>query len=314
MALRTLVVVCCLAATASGHGMRTAHVELVEVSPGHAVVHLQLGAPDPALAISAGAGCTVGSADAEAMFVRTWRVDCAGAIADHELALSGLGPITSDAVVTIALADGTTATQLVRADAPEIVVRRASCSTASVARQFVGLGLVHILTGYDHLLFLLLIVLLLRDVRSVVLAETAFTLSHSLSFSATALGWIHVSSAAAETCIAVSLLMLAAEIDLRGGAARWRGAAMALVFGLVHGLGFAGGLREIGLPDQAIGSALLGFGAGIELGQVAFLAVVLAVLRVLRDVAIRPRVELAGLYAIGGFSAYLVLSRALQLA
>jgi hydrogenase/urease accessory protein HupE len=307
--MRALLVIALLAGTASAHGMRTAHVEISELEPGKAIVHLQLGAPDPALAITA-SGCEVAPADAEALFVRSWRVACADDIGTHRFALVGLGPITSEAVVSIALADGTTATELVRPDVPDFVPRRAAPTPAAIAQQFVGLGLLHIATGYDHLLFLLLIVLLLRDPKSVLLAETAFTLSHSLSFSATALGWIHISPMAAETCIALSLLLLAADIDLTRPTHRWRGAAMALVFGLVHGLGFAGGLHEIGLPDRAIGSALLGFGAGIELGQVAFLAVVLVVLHVVKR---RPRIELGGLYAIGGFSAYLVLARALQL-
>ncbi len=308
-----IVAVALLSAPAAAHGLRTAHVDVAELAPGHAIVHLQLGAPDPALAFTADRGCAVAAEDA-AMFARTWRVECEGSITEHAFALDGLGPITSDAVVSIELADGTRATQLVHAGAADITPRAKAPSAVDVAKDFVGLGLGHILTGYDHLLFLLLLVLLLRDVKSVLYAETAFTLSHSISFSATALGWIHVSSAAAETCIALSLLLLAADIQLRGPpAARWRGAAMALVFGLVHGLGFAGGLREIGLPDHDIGAALLGFGAGIELGQVAFLALVLVVLHLARDVRARPRIELGALYAIGGFSAYLVLARGLAL-
>jgi hypothetical protein len=138
---------------------------------------------------------------------------------------------------------------------------------------------VHIATGADHLLFLALLVLVLRRVRAVLLAETAFTVSHSLAFSATALGWIHVRPAPVEACIALSLVLLA--LDVRGDGATptrsaWRGAATALVFGLVHGLGFAGGLREAGLPDAHAAVALLGFGLGIEVGQVVFLGVVLA--------------------------------------
>jgi hypothetical protein len=86
---------------------------------------------------------------------------------------------------------------------------------------------------------------------------------------------------------------------------------MALVFGFVHGLGFAGGLREIGLPEHAIGSALLGFGAGIEIGQVAFLALVLAAFYASRTLAVLPRLQLAGVYAIGGLSAYWFIERAL---
>jgi HupE / UreJ protein len=311
--MRALVVIVVMASVASvdAHGLRTAYLEINEVEPGHAVVHLRLGAPDPALAV--GSDCTLEPAtEPGELFDRTWLLDCAGGFASHSLTVTGLGPITSEAVAWIGFFGGGTTTQLVRGDATTIALRPVTPSTLDVAHEFVGLGLVHILTGYDHLLFLLLLVLLLRDVRSVLLAETAFTISHALSFSATALGWIHVSAAAAETCIALSLVLLAADVELRGPApARWRGAAMALVFGFVHGLGFAGGLREIGLPEHEIGAALLGFAGGIELGQVAFLAIVLAILHTVRNVPIVPRIKLVGLYAIGGVSAYWVLARGL---
>jgi hypothetical protein len=243
-----------------------------------------------------------------------WLLDCTGGIAGHALAVRGLGPIISDAVASVTFIDGTTRTELLREATPTIDLAPANESALAVAREFVGLGLVHIVTGYDHLLFLLLLVLLLRDVRGVVLAETAFTLSHSLSFSATALGWIRVSSSAAELCIALSLLLLAADIEMRGPAPpRWRGVAMALVFGFVHGLGFAGGLREIGLPEHDIGAALVGFGGGIEFGQVAFLALVLGALHLARRWSRLPRAKLVALYAIGGLSAYWVIARALVL-
>ena len=85
---------------------------------------------------------------------------------------------------------------------------------------------------------------------------------------------------------------------------------MALVFGFVHGLGFAGGLREIGLPEHAIGTALVGFAAGIEVGQVAFLAVLLAMLHALRRAACLPRLCATAVYAAGGLSAYWCIERA----
>jgi hypothetical protein len=215
----------------------------------------------------------------------------------------------SEVVVWTTFADGTTSSRIVQPGEPRFELR-SGASGAAVVREYVRLGVVHILTGYDHLLFLLLLVLLLRRVRSVLLAETAFTLSHSLSFSATALGWIHVSSSAAEACIALSLVLLAADVKVRGAGARaWQGARMAFVFGLVHGLGFAGGLREIGLPERAVAPALVSFGAGVELGQVAFLALVLGGLHVVRNASGLPRVKLAAVYAAGSLSAYWLLER-----
>src|SRR5205809_535397 len=119
----------------------------------------------------------------------------------------------------------------------------------AVAVDYVRLGIAHILHGADHLLFLLALVLYVRRPRAVLVTETAFTLSHSLSFSAVALGWVHVFAPTAEACIALSLVLVALDVGrahAERDAAR-QGAAIALVFGLVHGLGFAGALSEVGL-------------------------------------------------------------------
>lgn len=301
---------------ADAHGIRTAYLEVTELEPGRALVHLRETIPGAKLAVRTESPCTLGAADADTAGPGlAWLLACPGGLAGHALIVDGLGPVIGEAVAYVALADGTTATRLVRVDEPRVELAPSDAGSAfAVARDFVGLGLLHIITGYDHLLFLLLIVLLLREWRSVLLAETAFTLSHSLSFTATALGWIHVSAAAAEACIALSLLLLAADIRLVGPPApRWRGAALALVFGCVHGLGFAGGLREIGLPDHAIGAALLGFAGGIEIGQVAFLALVLISLHLARRLAVLPRIQLAGLYASGAVSTYWLIERLIVL-
>jgi len=299
-----------LAKPAGAHGMRTGYLEIVEVERGHATVHLRTTTSDALLDLAAEPGCTLDAAgDAPSPFDHAWLLDCPGGVTGHALSLRGLGTLVSDVVVWTSFADGTTSSRIVKADDPRFELR-SGASGWTVVRQYVGLGVVHIVTGYDHLLFLLLLVLLLRRARSVLLAETAFTLSHSLSFSATALGWIHVSSSAAEACIASSLVLLAADVRVRGSPApAWRGARMALVFGLVHGLGFAGGLREIGLPERAVAPALASFGAGVELGQVAFLALVLGGLHLVRHASALPRFKLAALYAAGSLSAYWLLER-----
>lgn len=303
-----VLVMLLLPARVAAHGLRTCNLEITEVSPGHALAHLQLAAPDPALSLTASDGCSIRGGDADAL-ARTWQLDCAGTLAGHALTLVGLGPITSEAVVSVTRPGGERSSWLVRSDAPTVVVPSAPPSPTAVAVQFIELGIGHVLTGYDHLLFLLLLVLFVRRIRDVIFAETAFTLSHSVSFSVTALGWVHVSAPAAEACIALSLLFLAADIRPGNLPTRRRGAMMAFAFGLVHGLGFAGGLREIGLPDSSIGSALIGFGVGIEIGQVAFLCVVLVLFHLASNARWRPKVELGALYAVGIFSGYLTVER-----
>src|SRR5262249_44334900 len=149
-----------------------------------------------------------------------------------------------------------------------------------VAAEYVERGVVHIMTGADHLMFLFLLVLLLKTkLRAILLAESAFTLSHSISFSLTALGLLKVAAPAAEACIALSLLLLALDVGGDKVTGPRSAALTALIFGSVHGLGFAGGLRELGLPDRHVATALVGFGAGVELGQIVFLAAVIVLFR-----------------------------------
>ncbi len=223
------------------------------------------------------------------------------------ISLQGLGPLITETVLDVQLADGRRAEHLLRSDTPswEIPLRD---DGAFIAWQYVRLGIAHIASGADHLLFLLLLVLTLKKPRAVILAETAFTLSHSLSFTATALGWVRVSPAATEACIALSLVLVALDLGDKAMPA-WRGAGLALTFGLVHGLGFAGGLREIGLPEQHVPQALLGFGAGVELGQIAFLALALAAVHFLSRAASWPRVALALGYGAGSIASFWLIQR-----
>jgi hypothetical protein len=227
--------------------------------------------------------------------------------------VTGLGTEISEAVVWVSQRGGSTSSHLVTAASPSVHLPRESRPLASFT-EYVGLGITHILKGADHLLFLLLLVLTLRRVSAVLWAETAFTLSHSLSFSAAALGWVRVSPQAAEACIALSLLLLALDVERRGAraASTRSGAATALLFGFVHGLGFAGGLREAAMPDQNVAWALLGFGAGVEVGQVAFLAVVLGGFYLLARSRYHFAVAVTSAYAAGGLAVFWLIERVLM--
>ncbi len=309
-----------LAARAAGaHGTRSVTIFVTEIAPGKAVVHVRASAPDgPVARVAFDAPCTAAPGDEDGSDVTV--VDCAGSLAGRRVAVEGLGPILSEAFLVVALRDGQRLSRVLCADDPSAVLP-AEQRGLEVARGYVRLGVAHILTGYDHLLFLLSLVLLLRRPRAVMLAESAFTVSHSLSFSATALGLVRVSAPAAEAAIALSLVLVALDVG-RPDADRSarRGAAMAFVFGLVHGLGFAGGLSEIGLPDHHVSLALLGFAGGVEIGQVAFLAAALAALHLasrlprprrrgerLSDAWYEPPLSLL----IGGVASYWLVERTL---
>ena len=139
---------------------------------------------------------------------------------------------------------------------------------------FIRMGAEHIMSGPDHLMFLLALLALSRGLWPTVKIVTGFTVAHSITLSLAVLGWVDVPSRVVEPLIAVSIMWVAVEnlVSPSGIGRRWQVAA---TFGLVHGLGFAGGLLELGLPREALARALVGFNVGVELGQIAFVAFVL---------------------------------------
>jgi hydrogenase/urease accessory protein HupE len=161
-------------------------------------------------------------------------------------------------------------------------------TAAPVFVPLLRMGMEHILTGYDHLLFLLGLVLIGRPIRSLLAAVTAFTLAHSVTLALSALDVWAPSSRIIEPCIALSVAYIGIEnwfvSDARG---RWR---ITFLFGLLHGFGFAGALREIALPRASLPSALLAFNSGVELGQIAVLAALLPLVIAARKTEIWSRV------------------------
>ena len=319
--LAALALVLLVASPARAHGMRSVYVEIVEQSPGHARVTMRAQVPVSGARIATNAPCTL-QASGEEVGATVETLLCPSGVAGAMIRVEGLGPIVSEAVVWVALADGTSTSHLLTQNAPSWSLPRDD-SWVSVARDYVSLGVHHILGGADHLLFLVGLVLCLRRVRAVLVAEAAFTVSHSITYSASALGWVHVSSGAAEACIALSLVLVALEAcrrwSSRGegaselGTSSVRGAAvLAFVFGLVHGLGFAGGLSEIGLPARAIPAALAGFAMGVEIGQVAFLVAVLALFAAARRARAHRFISVAdvvGAYAVGVIGCFWLFER-----
>ena len=190
-----------------------------------------------------------------------------------------------------------------------------------VLREHLALGLDHILAGIDHLAFVAGLMLLVqvgapeRRGRRLVVAITAFTLGHSLSLGAVTLGLALPGGMAVEALIALSIVVLATEVvHARRGRPGWSCRHPALIaagFGLLHGLGFAAALAELGLPRAAIPLALLGFNLGIEVGQLAVVALLLLLVRGLRP-AIAPRTGPAltiAAYVLGTVAATWTLGR-----
>ncbi len=308
-ALCTLALACALApAVAQAHGMRTAYFELTERAPGSGTALVRYTLYDRQVSFAVD-GCTLTPAGGDASANRfAFSFRCPSSLAGRTVRALGLGPIVTEAVVRVALADGSVRSGVLRADRATLGLR-AGGSPLAIAAEYTLLGLLHIATGWDHLLFLLALALQLWRARAVLVAETAFTLSHTLSFSATALGVVRVSPLAAEACIALSLVLLARELVAERTITPARGAWVALLFGLVHGLGVAGGLREIGLPEHDVAFALGGFGAGVELGQVAFLVLVLVTLQLGAVASRRAPLRFSGGLAVGSVGAFWFFQR-----
>ncbi|RYG85585.1 HupE/UreJ family protein, partial [bacterium] len=171
-------------------------------------------------------------------------------------------------------------------------------------------------TGYDHLLFVLGLLFLVGFHRRLVWTITAFTAAHSLTLASAAMGWLTLRPPPVEACIALSILLVAAEaLNPRLTLARRWPALVAFLFGLVHGLGFAGALRDVGLPENHLPVALLTFNVGVELGQLATVAVAWLVVQF--AVARWPRLAAArtpALYGIGSLAAYWSWVRVVALA
>jgi hypothetical protein len=142
---------------------------------------------------------------------------------------------------------------------------------------FITMGVEHILTGVDHLLFLVALLALSRGLWPIVKVVTGFTLAHSVTLSLAALGVVEVPGRIVEPLIAATIVWVAVENLVFPAGARWRW-LVAAVFGLVHGLGFASGLTALGLPRDAMVRALIGFNVGVELGQLAFVVVAMPVM------------------------------------
>lgn len=247
-----------------------------------------------------------------------WRLDCGGrSLIGERIGVAGLATGQTDALLRIHLADGRLVQAVLRADAPELTVPSRT-SAVKVGRDYLLLGLEHIATSFDHLLFVLGLVLLVRG-RGLVWTITAFTLGHSLTLSLAVLGLVRIPPAPVEVLIAASIFAVALELtrqDAGRGASRWRSPhTLAFGFGLLHGLGFAGALTQVGLPAEEIPLALFSFNCGIEAGQLLFVGTLLLGRLVL---GARPLPRLAAparlpAYGIGGLAAYWVIKRAWSL-
>lgn len=251
-------------------------------------------------------------------YLARWTTRCAGGLEGGEIRIDGLDQTSTDVLVRFDFADGTAESRrLTPGDSaftvPEIPSR------LEVVRTYLVLGFKHILDGIDHLMFVLALLILVKGARRLIVTVTAFTLAHSLTLVAATLGLINVPGPPVEAVIALSIMFVASEImhsrSGQSGLTEKYPWVVAFIFGLLHGLGFAGALAQIGLPHASIPTALLFFNVGVELGQLFFIACVFTIIAlagaVLRRVSL-PRIAWLPAvppYVIGSAAAFWTIQR-----
>ncbi len=246
--------------------------------------------------------------------VATGRVTCTRPIDGATVGLAGMEPGSTDALLRVAPLGRPVQTERLTPGSSSFTIS-AVPDRWQVARTYFVIGVEHIVAGFDHLLFVVALVLLLQRGWSVVAAASAFTIAHSITLAGTTVGLFGLPQAPVEATIALSIVFLAVEIvKARTGEPRlserlpW---LVAFLFGLLHGFGFAGALREIGLPETDVPMALLTFNLGVEAGQLLIIAVAVAFIELLRRFApraLRPAV-LASTYAIGTVASFWFIER-----
>ena len=252
---------------------------------------------------------------------RTIRHD--GGFIGKTITIEGLSATTTDVLVRVESLAGAIQTERLWPTRTAFVVQ-ATPGAGEVAATYLRLGIEHILFGFDHLLFVLALVILVREWRRVAITVTAFTIAHSITLAAATLGFVNVPGPPVEATIALSIMLVAVEIlNARRGKPSFTARLPWLVafsFGLLHGFGFAGALAEVGLPQHAIPVALLFFNIGVEVGQLIFVAAVLSLISLLRQAAsqlLKPtfmqrafdRLDVTVAYAIGIVAAYWLVER-----
>jgi hydrogenase/urease accessory protein HupE len=308
------------ASAVSADEIRPAYLELREVMPGEFNVMWQTPmvgearlALEPEFSGEALPLSPVTTQTVAGNAIQTWQLR-APALRGQTLRIRGLEKTVTDVLTRFQFLDGTVAINVLQPSAPTLVVPERQTALA-LARSYILYGIQHIWFGVDHLLFVLGLLLIVGDRWTLVKTITSFTVAHSLTLAVATLGFAHAPVEPLNAAIALSILFLGPEI-----ARIWRGETsltirrpwlVAFIFGLLHGFGFAGALSGAGLPRPDLALALLTFNIGVEIGQIAFVLLVVALERSFRQLEIRwpPWLARAPGYLIGSAGAFWTIQR-----
>ena len=324
--IRLLALLICLmpliaAGPSTAHELRPAYLDIRETTAGDfaivwktpALGEMRLGLYVRLPETCSPIGEMVNSFEAGAFFER-WTARCPGGLRGRSLTIDGLRTSLTDALVRLAYVDGSTQVARLTPERPGLAIT-ASQTTFEVAQTYFLLGVEHILLGLDHLIFVFALMLLISDRWMLLKTITAFTVAHSITLAGAALGFISLPQKPVEAAVALSIAFVASELARsRSGHRRlsetypW---VVAFAFGLLHGLGFAGALKDIGLPQTDVALALLTFNLGVEAGQLLFVATILLAARALSALVTIPfgPVRMMASYMIGTMSMLWLITR-----
>lgn len=319
--LAALLAVFWVCTTAKSHELRPAFLDMQETAPDvFAVVWKVPAAGDMRLPLDLQlpANCAERTPPAKEFdnnyLLTRWTALCSGGLRGHDIAVAGLRTTLTDVLARIGYADGTSEVSRLTPEHPRFTVTGKMDGWATASTYFM-LGVEHILTGIDHLLFVLALMLLIRNRWMLVKTITAFTIAHSITLGGAALGYLSLPQRPVEAAIALSIAFVASElIKMKPGERRLSEAypwLVAFTFGLLHGFGFAGALTEIGLPQADVPLALLTFNLGVEAGQLLFVGFVLLVTAAVSLLVSRPlaRARTLAAYLIGISAMYWLVER-----
>ena len=329
-ALKVLALLCLLGAvtpsSAEAHESRPAYLQIRETGPGRYDVlwrsPVNAGMPLPVMLQLPEAARNTADPVVQRLTdstVERRRIEVPdGELAGQRIDFAGLQATITDVLVRVSWLDGRQATEIVRPGRPWIELSDRQ-TTWQVARTYATLGVEHILMGFDHLLFVVGLMIIVRSTRSLIKTITAFTVAHSITLGLATLGHASVPAETLNAAIALSILLLGVEV-----VRLWRGQTsftlrhpwiVAFAFGLLHGFGFASGLTTVGLPSGDIPLALLAFNIGVEIGQLAFVLIVLLLHRAMRVLQFDPPgwTRYAPGYLVGSLGAFWTIERTLML-
>jgi len=331
MMLRSLAIACLLflAALANAHDARPNFVEIIETEPNVFSVQWKIPAtvPDRALpTINMPDNCTTDARLAMQQSSGAYQgrlvYECPGGLSGREVSIEFpiINPSLSS-LFQVRLLNGEQYVRILKPEESSWTIPDAENKLA-VAGQYTLLGIEHIWIGIDHLLFVTCLLLIARTARKVLITITGFTVAHSVTLFLSALDLIRIPTPPVEAAIALSVVFLAWEIvknDEKQLTFRYP-VAVSSSFGLLHGFGFAAVLRDIGLPQTELPTALLFFNVGVEIGQILFLLALVAVFLVTRPLLKRllsaqdhevhwSWITTPASYVIGGLASYWLIDR-----